>query len=237
MILKSKTAVISRGLFFLMLCIICGILISFVYSQVTSKTKDAVGTLQTRLVINQGAAIVDIDILNAELDMNTRKIKNVADPTAAQDAATKNYVDTRAHVPSGAILLFSPGASCPTGYTDITATYNNRFPLTCNGCGGITTGGNVSHSHTVNSHNHTGATGSTSISHSHTVSSGWGGALHGTSGHGAGTYFCFGGNNPTGVSTASAGPAHTHTISAESPSTNTADHTPQYFSVRICQKN
>ena len=30
----------------------------------------------------------------ANLDMNTNKITNVVDPTAAQDAATKNYVDT-----------------------------------------------------------------------------------------------------------------------------------------------
>ncbi len=245
MVIKSKLGTISRGLFFIVVCLILGFLISFVYAQFTFKTKDAVGTLTNRFVINQGATTVNIDILNAQLNMNSNKIINLPDPTALQDAATKNYVDTRvgtvAQVPSGAILLFPPNLTCPAGYTDITSTYNDKVPLTCNGCTGITTGGSTAHTHSIASHNHSGATGSTSISHSHRVANGsWLGALHGTGGHGSGSYYCFGGNDPNGASTLTlAGDAaHTHSISAQALTTGSPSNGyPPFFSVRICQKN
>lgn len=241
MVMKTKMAQVSKGLFFIMVCLIIGFLISFIWAQFTFKTKDATGTLQNRLVINQGAGIVDIDILNADLDMNSRYIKNVLNPVNPQDAATKSYVDSLvggvAGVPPGAILLFPPNIACPAGYTDITSTYNDKVPLTCNGCTSITTGGTTSHSHTTLAHSHSGNTGSTAISHTHTVSGGWGGALHGTGGHGSGTYFCFGSNDPGAVSTGSGGPSHTHTIGSETVTVNSTTVYPPYFSVRICQKN
>ena len=43
--------------------------------------------------------------LQGELDMGNNKIVNVTDPTAAQDAATKNYVDTQ----SGAVTINTSG--------------------------------------------------------------------------------------------------------------------------------
>jgi microcystin-dependent protein len=57
------------------------------------------------------------------LNMNTNRIVNVVDPTLAQDAATKAYVDTAIttavtvinSVPTGSIQMW-PTASAPTGY-------------------------------------------------------------------------------------------------------------------------
>jgi microcystin-dependent protein len=57
------------------------------------------------------------------LNMNTNRIVNVVDPTLAQDAATKAYVDTAVStaiaplnsVPTGSIQMW-PTASAPTGY-------------------------------------------------------------------------------------------------------------------------
>lgn len=242
MAIKTKMGTISKGLFFVVVCLILGFLISFVYAQFTFKTKDAGGTLQNRFIVNQGAAKVEIDILNADLDMNSNTIKNVANPVNPQDAANKNYVDTtvgsQAHVPSGAIIFFPPNLSCPTGYTDITLTYDDKVPLLCNGCTGITTGGTTSHTHTIPDHSHGGNTGITNISHSHTVSSGWAGALHASYGHGSGTYYCFGTSNPASSSTAAADPSHSHSIAVASLTSNTPSNGyPPYFTVRACRKN
>jgi len=52
---------------------------------------------------------------DANLDMNTNKIVNVTDPTAAQDAATKNYVDTNIV----GNLVFQGGYNAATNTPDL----------------------------------------------------------------------------------------------------------------------
>lgn len=60
------------------------------------------------------------------LSMGGSKVANVAAPTAAQDAATKAYVDANTGgIPTGAIMAFDL-ASCPTGWSEYTAA-RGRF--------------------------------------------------------------------------------------------------------------
>lgn len=51
----------------------------------------------------------------ANLDMGSNKLVNMADPTNAQDAATKNYVDSMSVVPTACVLPYA-GSSAPTGF-------------------------------------------------------------------------------------------------------------------------
>jgi hypothetical protein len=238
--LKSRMGLLSKGLFFMVSAMCLGFLISYIYSQITYKTDNGIGTKLARLTINQGANTVSIDITNAYLNMNNNKISNLADPTDPKDAATKNYVDSTVGsggvVPSGAILLFLSTGSCPTGYTDVTTTYNLSFPIACNttigglDCTtGVITGGSLDHKHSV----FLWGTTSTDGAHQHTVSSGWAGKLHSDVNHGSGSNYCFGGNDPTSVSTASAG-SHSHEISLR----GTAESSnPPYFTVILCKKD
>jgi hypothetical protein len=61
--------------------------------------------------------------ISTDLDMNSNQINELADPTLAQDAATKNYVDTEiASAGSGANLAWDAGTSTVTSDTGTDAT-------------------------------------------------------------------------------------------------------------------
>src|ERR1041385_1954068 len=76
------------------------------FDGVTGRLIKDSGVLLSSVMLKTVAVLSDLAATTANFSMNTHKITNVVDPTAAQDAATKNYVDTiAATLIAGAIAI------------------------------------------------------------------------------------------------------------------------------------
>ena len=74
------------------------------------------------VLLANGTGLIEVD---SNIDMNSNKIVNVTDPTNAQDAATKAYVDTQvATVPTGDITSVVAGTGLSGGGTTSAVTLN-----------------------------------------------------------------------------------------------------------------
>ena len=92
-----------------------------------SLTVDGVGTFNDEVTFeaptffNDEVSIDANTSITGDLNMNTAKITNLADPTAAQEAATKNYVDSA----TVGGLVYQGGYNASTNSPDLTTSPNS----------------------------------------------------------------------------------------------------------------
>jgi hypothetical protein len=148
----------------------------------------------------------------ADLNIGGFKLTNVADPTSAQHAATKAYVDAAGSIAfaSGDQLIWR-GASTPTGWT--VAAQNNKALRLVSGTPG--SGGTNAFTTALNRARSVSGDGS----HTHTT---------GTAS--AGTLICVGGGGNAVT------PDHTHTINGAGTHAHTLNLGVQYYDMQVIQK-
>lgn len=149
----------------------------------------------------------------ADLNIGNNKLTNVTDPTSAQDAATKAYVDANVAgiiFVSGDVILIRTGASAPAGWTK--ESTNNKAVKIVSGTPG-SDGGSVTFDAALVNARATASGGS----HSHTADGNLTAAASGSA------TFVY---NPSGPNTVLT-PNHTHDItgSTSTDSGHTHNHT------------
>lgn len=184
------------------------------------------------------------------LDMQGNQIRNIAEPTANNHAASKRYVDTRVAdeisaspgVPSGAVMAFDLN-SCPSGWSAM-STAQGRFIV---GTGGGYSRGNTGGANTVAltvaqmpSHTHSVDPPATNTSvagnHRHSIINNTN--VHAASGVGSGSSWM----GTTGSNTGYAG-EHTHSVdipafnSGSAGSGQAHENRPPYLALLYCRKN
>jgi hypothetical protein len=89
----------------------------------------------------QGTATFNGDIVCQDIiDMDSNQIINLADPTAAQGAATKNYVDTRSITIGDSTITIGGTDTTLTGLTDIDLTSGDKTIFDGVGANNLTIG-------------------------------------------------------------------------------------------------
>ena len=197
-------------------------------------------------------------IKNSSITISGNIISGVADPTAAQDAVTLNYLNTKVN-PAGTIILFA-GNACPTNYilcnnaqVTRTGTYANLFTAigTAWGTGNGSTTFNLPNlalyfvrgsnpravgsfeGNTLTSHTHT-FSGTTSSNNAHTHT--WNGYYTRNAGgsNQIRSRSTRGGDAITATTNSNGG--HTHTLSGTSDATGGTETRPANTALLYCIK-
>ena len=74
----------------------------------------------SRKILGNNVSLTQLAAPTATLSMGTNKVSNVTDPTAAQDAATKNYVDVS--IAGSGALIYQGGYNAATNTPNLDAT-------------------------------------------------------------------------------------------------------------------